>query len=384
MAKRKNSHSNTFLPKHITTFLKKIERTHKGLGIPFLIQYICLMAKVSVLWIGVKASGKSTIIENIRIPKRFMNDIVDVILYQITKGKLAEYLSYVENKTIILRLTELAQLSSYQKNLFLNLIGTIITSKNFDYTLSKEQKIIIKNCDLIVSAGIQPLTFSKMTIENIEWSQFATDRLLKILLVNPIREKSIPEAPCVDADTLFSKWYPDKLKWKKVDTSKLERLLKRQLTIWRAQEYIKRMIEAFVRLQGLKTVTQKSVDLLYMLLYPYVHSFNQLNIRIDLASDRQIWGAGLELFSALANYFGQKGLAGVTKYELSDELDVTTRAIEKVLSQIRVLQNETGFDLIDIQTIRQGRTQRTYIRLGKNLREFFNSFYHKLIGDKHE
>jgi len=377
--KTKRKNGNKPLPKHVIEFVKKIERTHKGLGIPFLLQYICFEANVSILWIGVKASGKSTIIESFKIPKRYQYDVIDVPLYQVTKSKLAEYLDYIENKKILLRLTELAQLSTYQKNIFLNLVGTMITSRNFDYTLSKEQKIVIIDSDLVVSAGIQPITYSKMTLENIEWEQFASDRLLKLLLINPVREGSVNTRPFIDADLLYSKFYSGKIKWKQVDTSKLEKMLKRQLTIWRSKEYIKRMLEAFTRLLGLKTVTQKTVNLLYLMLYPYVESFNQLNIRTDLDSDRKIWGAGLELFSALANYFGESSLIGVTKYELSEELDVSVRAIEKILKQINEIKELRRFDIIDVETKRIGKSFKTFIKLGENLRLFFNDFYHKIL-----
>ena len=151
---------------------------------------------------------------------------------------------------------------------------------------------------------------------------------------------------------------------------KLVKLLKKQLTRWRALSFARKLVKGYAKLCGKKRVSQEHVEAVYLMLYPYVKVFNDMNIRFEVGEQKQIWGAGMELFSVLTTYFGEKGLKGITKYELADELDVSVRAIEKTLRQFKDLE----LNCLEIVTIRESRTQRTYIRLGKELRTFFENY----------
>ena len=188
--------------------IRQIERTHKGLGIPILFGNLAVLAKSSVMFVGEKGIGKSTIVKAIK-PINVLSNL-DMSMDTVTMQELAMNIGYCHNANMLWRLKDWGTLTEWHRKMFLTIGSQIISDHEYKHMMGKPEKplpIDIKDTDLTVLIGITPIKIGKMMRENENWEAMASDRFIKICMINPLRHESTKYLPAYHIDETI-KPYP--------------------------------------------------------------------------------------------------------------------------------------------------------------------------------
>jgi len=181
--------------------IKSIEYTHTGLGVPMMFNILSSIANTSVFNVGSSGSGKTRMILGIvkgmaKLANSKIQNWNAMTLYQ-----LLEQVGIQIGKRLIWTVEEWSMLSPYHQETLLLISSKVNTDRNFERLFQKGQntfQIKIDDCDLSLLIAIQPFKFTTLMKKNEAWNAIASDRFIKFLLVNPLKQRTVDADPRFD------------------------------------------------------------------------------------------------------------------------------------------------------------------------------------------
>jgi len=316
-------------------FIKEIESTYKGLGVPVLYGVLSILANKNVFFIGGRGVGKTRIIQSIPDIGGIYSSNWDTFTYNELDNLCSRYsvqgfdptpdLIGVRNKHFLFKVKDFSTLSEYHRQVFLTVCSRISSDGDYTHVTTLTPHLKFEDCKLTMLIAIQPRLYSLLCNRYTQWESMSYDRFTKFLVLNPLRQRSTIDTPFVP--TLPRKIPLSASLTQNIDLSRLTTLFCGHVSEGRAYLYARDYAIAIARFQGKNTVKQEDVDLFYKLFSPYLESFSKLQQRQDLESSTIVSSGHMELLTAIGRY-----LEGVTKQQLSESLNVTVRHIERCAS----------------------------------------------------
>lgn len=316
-------------------FVKEIESTYKGLGIPVLYGTLSMLANKSVFFIGGRGIGKTRLVNCIPDIEGATTSKWDTF----TLGELDNFCSRfsgnaynvfsedigVRDKHFVFTVEDFSTLSEYHREIFLTVCSKISSDGNYHHVTTLTPHLSIDNCKLTILIAIQPKLYSLLCNKYTQWESMSYDRFTKFILLNPLRQGTTidtPFVPTLPRKIPSSATIPDN-----VDLTRLITLFRGHISEGRAFLYARDYSTAMARLQGKNVVEQEDVDTFYKLFSAYLESFSRMQYREDLESTITVSSGHMELLTEIG-----KHLEGITKQDLSSSLLVSVRHIERCAS----------------------------------------------------
>lgn len=188
----------------------------------------------------------------------------------MTYYELVEKIGTQINKSLLWTVEEWSMLSDYHRELLMAIASKVQTDRRFERMVKSgmyTQQILIENCDLMLLIAIQPFKFKKLMKESDNWNSLASDRFIKLMIVNPLQQDTKKFPPHFDLPFLTTP--PDNLKPNKV----LVEMFEDHLTMGRAQLAAIKYAEAWCKLNNQETFSDNDANAFRMLYYPYLELF---------------------------------------------------------------------------------------------------------------
>jgi hypothetical protein len=285
------------------SIMKEIEATHKGLGVSTLFGNICFLGKLSVMYIADKGKGKGTTISAI---KTNLPQNLDMIIDNLTLSELGNKneLQLCHGKTLVWRIKEWSTMNQWNRILFLTIGAKIITDREYYHYMGERKGIPtvidIKDTDLICYIGIQPLKMQRLMIENDNWESLASDRFIKWIMINPLRQKSYDFAPQYEMPLFDYNLLPDIPNEPMV----IMKMFEKQISSERLPIFSQRLLRGYCILEGIKNPSIRTQLDIVKLFKPFITLYPQLIYREDLESETKISTGSLSLFVEICSHNG--------------------------------------------------------------------------------
>lgn len=290
--------------------LKQIESTHRGLGISILFGLISLLGKVSVIFIGEKGMGKSTTIGMIKgvgiLPS------LDVSIDNLTLTELANQnqFSACYNQKMLWRIKEWSTMNRYNRELFTTMASKIITEKEYYHWMGEKKSkdgvkipivIDIKNSDLMVFVGIQPLKMSRLMRENENWESLTSDRFIKYVMLNALRQDSVETPPKYDIPEITDMNIIPEFK---TDLKMTKTILHNQISPERVPLFAKHLLTGFAVLENKTEITIRDELNFQRLFRHFIQLYPNIIYSRDIAEESELAVGSMRLFTQIVKNNG--------------------------------------------------------------------------------
>ena len=344
--------------KPINDFVSKVDSVYRGLGIPTLYGVLSIMANKSVMFIGIRGTGKTRLINLIpQIPETNVSKW-DTFTYSELSAfckRNSDSKGIVRDKNFVFKIEEFSSFSHYHREQFLTTASKIVSDGNFRH-VTKSLHIDLEECYLTMLIAIQPQKYSELCSKYTEWDSLSYDRFTKFVLINPLRTGTSRQ-PC--NPTLPEKMSHIKLEDNhNLDLSNLIELFRGHVSRGRAEIFSLDYVRALAEFLGADHVEHWHVELFNCLFHPYLKTFSILQSAEDLDSPIIVKSSYLKLLNGIG-----KSPEYVTKKDLAYEFYVTERHIER-----------TAKDLLEKGLIEKPSPHAAKYRLSCDLREFFEKY----------
>lgn len=318
------------------SFIYQMEKIYRGLGIPVLYGTLSILANKNVFFIGGRGTGKTRIINCIpdienTCPSKWdtftlgeLDNLCSIFSSQEDDNSFLDDVG-IHDKHFVFKVEDFSTLSEYHREIFLTVCSKISSDGNYRHVTSITPNLRIENCKLTMLIAIQPKLYSLLCNRYTQWETMSYDRFTKFLVLNPLRQGRTVDVPFVP--TLPRKISPSAILPENIDLDSLITLFKGHVSEGRASLYARDYAIAMARFFGKTEVEQEDVDLFLKIFSPYLNSFSVLQERRNLDSPITVSSGHMELLTEIAKY-----LEGVSKQQLSQNLMVTERHIERCAS----------------------------------------------------
>lgn len=294
--------------------IKQIEQTHKGLGIPILFGNLAVLARCSIMYIGEMGIGKGTVITSIK--PLGVNNGYDLLFDTVTLTEMASRIANCDGINMLWRMKEWGTMSRYHRELFLTVGAKIITDHEFYHQMGEKKGvpivIDIKDTNLVALIGITPLKFARMMAENENWASLGSDRFLKFILYNPVRDDTITSPPRYD---LFGSYQFTDLP---INTplTMIPELLSHQISEDRKMIYSRALLRAYCIFEGKTECTPRDeIDFIRLFKF-YLEGYGNFIYSTDIEEEPHLAVGGLRLFATISRH------EGISMEELLDSFGV--------------------------------------------------------------
>lgn len=267
---------------NLIKIIKQVERKHKGLGVPLTLNLLTIYARKGIFNIGSRGGGKGAIMESIHHFDHKQGYVV-TRWDNVTLTEMLERIPQANQEVLIWIIEEISTLNRYHRDLLIPMASKIITQGSFHKKMSNKDVIDIVDCDLAMLIGIQPLNMQRTQTESTGFESLATDRFLKLILLNPLRsvrdqEDNPPSYDIPDVNIDY-----DDIKFT-TDFDQVNKLFAGQVSMGRTRMFSKDYLRAYARMNNIEMVDNKVeqdfVDLygVYIRLYPaliYAHDLDK-------------------------------------------------------------------------------------------------------------
>lgn len=296
--------------------IKQIERTHDGLGGYILLNQIALYAKKSVFNIASSGSGKKILIGSIKAPRDIIPEF-DMEFDSLTLTQMAKRINIISDKWLLWRIFEFATLQDYHRRIMLSIGSKIITDRNYMHVVGVGDKALvidIKNCDLSMLIGIQPVIFSNTVSNSDIWRALTNDRFIKLVVINPLRKKEVNAYPIFHIDEPIRQDYnlPEK-------PLVMSRVLKGQVSDGRLNSLCRSLLKSYMQFEGYEEY-KKIYEIEFMQLFkPLITIFDSIYYTNDLGTSKVIRAGNMCLLEQIAK---ADLYNGITQKELAEKFKV--------------------------------------------------------------
>lgn len=297
--------------------LRQLEQTHHGLGVSVLFGDICYLGNVSVLYLGEKGTGKGTTITEI---KTGLDEERDMIIDNLTLTEMGNknQLQHCWNTKIVWRIKEWSTMNRWNRELFMTIGAKIITDREYYHFVGMNKGgipivIDIKNTDLVVFIGIQPLKMSRLMRENENWESLASDRFIKWVMMNALRKGALDYYPKYERpDVVDEELQPEF----KTDLALTRRMLAYQISPERCPIFAKKLLTGYARLENNPTITIRDELEFTKLFRPFIELYPKVVFSRDIAEESELAVGSMRLFTQIVKQ------NGISVDELQDTFSV--------------------------------------------------------------
>lgn len=352
-------------------FIKEIERTHKGTGVPSLYTQLTTLTKWGLFLIGSKGTGKGTIIKNVKTPNKELEFSDQIRIQNWDSANLLQIASRIglcHNKILIWKIKEWSTLLHYHRQIFLSIIAQIITDGEYTHTMkinTKPEIIDIKNVTLICLIGTQPIKLDGI-INNENWEALASDRFSKFIFINPLRKNTTPKEPNFT--------FNDKNIYKKIDIKtdcKLTMdLYFNQVSDNRAELFAKDYLRAYAIFENKDVITLRDELDFTQLFYPYLTLYKHIYYSTDLDKPPKVHIGALKLLEEIAKHEN-----GITQKQLGEKFNVYDKETisEDVDSRTRIIRKH-AHPILRAGLVQKNTNSPVKYLLGKTLLKYFDYY----------
>ena len=345
--------------------IKQIESTHSGLGIPLLFGNICELANVSCFFIGEKGIGKGTIVKCIK-PTDVVNPKFDVSMWNVTLGQLLTDLSTepVIKEKLIFRVDEWAVLKAYQRDMYLSVVSEMISDRTFKRTIgskSGDRMIDVEDCDVMSFVGITPLKFGNMMTENDNWEAIASDRFVKLCLINPLRCDTIESIPSYEFNPILNihtvvpiKSQLTVMKW----------VLNNQVSDNRLITYCRKLIKAYCKFEGYESVTIKAESEFKQLFGTLLSFYPAFIFTQDIEYELQFSVGAFRLLGCICSHDGFKYQDLIEYFKVYEKTGKELSYKKMIYDKAKWLENHHFIDIIS-------NSNEPHFYMSKQLSDYF-------------
>lgn len=243
---------------------------------------LSVLANQSVFNIASSGKCKTHIIFSISEACKTIPDLVINNWNAVTYYELVQKISLLIEKRLLWTVEEWSMLTDYHRELLMAIASKVQTDRKFERMVSSQGvpvSINIQNCDLVLLIAIQPFKFRKLMRESENWNSLASDRFIKLPLINPLQRDTKKEPPHFDLPSLSAvipHFKPDKV---------VQELLEQHLTRSRAELATLRYMNAWCQLNSQEQFTS-SDGLAFKVLYePYINLYQMMILSHDPDSE---------------------------------------------------------------------------------------------------
>ena len=348
--------------------IKQVDTTHRGLGIYLILVQLCVNADRSIIVIAPSGSGKKVLVNGFKTPST-INQEQDIKWDSVTATQLVNRIGFLHDAKMLWRIEEFGTLTDFHRKTLMTIGSKIITDKSYYRDMGSPSKPIvidIKNCELVMVIGIQPTTLADMIHKEVMWEALGKDRFMKVVILNPLREKEIDTFPDFTPEVL------ETTKFKVPEKPLISKIFRHQVSDGRMNRWCRDLISSFMTYEGYSEYQEK-YELQFMELFGEIISlFSKLSYTETLDQPIKVNGGSMMLLNEIAkhNYNG-----GITQHTLADtfriyrpridasEVEDTTR-LDTIRYHARVLLSN---DLI-----RKSNVEPITYHLSDGLTKFFN------------
>lgn len=361
------------IPEEITGFTQQIDCVYKGLGRPVLYNTLSQISGCSAIILGDVGTGKTASIK--LVPQ--LNGVIYKNFDSFTYAELSDFckenLSHGEKsltaRKIFATIEELSVLSTYARDLLLQVVSKIITDHNYEHVTYWSPNLSIKNCELVTLIAAQPKTYSQLCAQFPQWDTMSRDRYTKFLVINPLRIDTIEYG-----DESSKPKLPENLKLpeevtieeNKLDLTKVKELFAHQISKGRALLFVRGYLKAYTGFKGKSNVEQDDVNEFEFLFKPYLKSFNVLQ-KASLDLTLQVPSTTLKLLSSIT----EEGFRFVSKAELKTKLHCSDKNIEDGVKPL--IENNLLIAKVDTEAVGQPVSYCMHDNLFRYFKEYDKS-----------
>ena len=366
--KQARKRTNVKLEHELVTAINNVDSVYNGIGIPLALHYTLLKSGSSVITVGTMGAGKGAIKSLLSI-----TDSLSIDLDSVTKTDIAQRIGELENSKIHVNIEELAALSDYQRDILMTVLAKVITDRTY---ISDASHIQIINCALTMYCGIQPITFTQMVAQNKAWENLTSDRFIKIMLVNTLRDSDIDRWDVgndwhyerqIEYNNLFRvELEAVEVEPKAVDV--IQRLLMNQITGNRVRIYADKIMRAWASMNNSKKATVALANLFVEVFGFYFRVFDTFTFRDEVGANLQFKGALTTTFMAIAANQRFK----YTKQDYVSMFRVEGNTWRRNVAELAEMGIIEIYD-IDVQTPAGKRKAQCY-RVSGRVEEFFKYY----------
>lgn len=351
--------------------IRQIDSSHKGLGIYLVLNQLCLNAQKSVFNIAPSGSGKKILINSVKSPNGTNADLKwDTITATALVNRLQNLAPFSK---MIWRIEEFGTLTDNHRKALLSIGSKIITDHSYYRDMGTPSKPIIldiQKCDLTITLGIQPTALTDMINREPFWQSLGNDRFLKLIVINPLREKEDENMPKFDPISLRCDNFdiPEK-------PPELSKVFKNQVSDGRLNKWCRDLLRSFLTYEGFSEYSIKNENMFIELFGEIISLFRRLSFTESLDQPLKVSGGSIMLMNEIAKHNNN---GGISEKELADNFRVYRTHIDKKV------EDDHRFDtiryhakvLLSNDLVRKSEQDKYYLSSG--LTTFFN-WYEGLI-----
>ena len=250
--------------------VKKIEQTHKNLGLPVVFSKLVDLANMGLFISGTRGVGKGAVLHCAKLLRH--RDVI--VITRVTPAGLVRQAQEWSNKQLTIINPDFSSFyTDYLKDAGINLISYILTEHGVPKSWTAKYSYEITNCTISFLSSTQPRMLRKInTIP--QWESMYRDRFLRLHMLYPLGtpkyREDYPEVPEITVPNSS----PDQVTLPKSikempEYKKLKEVIFRQTSEGRAEQYTDRLLRAHAYLNNRDTVAEKDVKFLYLFI-PYL------------------------------------------------------------------------------------------------------------------
>lgn len=352
--------------------LNQIDKTHRGLGIYVLLNQLCVNAKRSVFNVAPSGSGKKILINGIKAPMHVtigQDTKWDAMTYTEILNRIG-YLHFSDTNqtTLLWRVEEFGTLSRYHRDTLLSIASKIIS----DHCYYKEmggvrdsRPIDIKNCNLVMLIGIQPIVLGDLINTNIFWQSLGNDRFLKLVVLNPLRNKEIDTMP---------QYEPSRLEVDNILVPErpllIAKLLQNQVSDGRTSSWARDLLISYMSYENYSEYSIKYELEFSKLFGEIIRLFSRTSYTVSLDLPIKVAGGSLMMLNEIAKHSNN---GGITQDELAETFRIYTMQSDNIKDENR--KNTIRYHakiLLSSLLIKKIQDDPITYTLSDNLQNFFN------------
>lgn len=272
--------------------------------------------------------------------KKFPNLIISN-WNSMTYYELVEKIGIQINKDLLWTVEEWSMLSVYHQDLLMAITAKVQTDKNFERLVSKgafTAKVQLLNCNLMILICIQPYKFRKLMRESDSWNSMASDRFIKLMLVNPLQQDTKAVPPKFELP--YSLYVPRQFNMR--PNKLVLDLFNDHLTQGRAELATIRYQEAWCRLNEKETFTDIDGIIFRQMYEPYLTLYPLMIKVVDPDQEESFYTGPFRIIEHFMRHFGEKQ----TVQNIEDAFHMVSVDDEKSMSDrtvyrhLRVLESK--------------------------------------------
>lgn len=250
--------------------IKRVEKTHKNLGLPVIFTKLIDLANMGCFLVGPRGVGKGAVLKCLEELRH--RDVLEIS--RLTPAGLAKEAGKMSDRELTLVNLDFSTFyTDYLKDAGINLVSHLLTERRVPASWTAQYKYSIENCTVSFISAMQPQLLRR--VNNLpQWESMYRDRFIRFIMIYPFGEPKwqpfYPEVPELE----FELKDPEEVTVPK-SIKRLEEYVRLKAAVWRqtsegrAEMFTDRLLKAHAYLNNRHTVTESDVKMMSLFM-PYL------------------------------------------------------------------------------------------------------------------